>query len=335
MRKELLWAVFGSIFFGLIIAFGVWRANSSFKPKGEKTESSPTPSSKNPSFKIVLNTPENEDVVTENSVLVSGITSPLSWITFSGEDSDYIIQANEKGEFNENVDLVSGVNQIKVTAFDKNGSESGTKVLVVYSSAFEKKDVVDEKTEKDTSSESAIRAKVQEKVKEAMSKPKAYLGTVTDITDSTIQIKSTGGEIGQGNIKQISVDGDGLTVVQTGKTNKEVKLTDIAIGDFIVAMGYKNGNQVLSAQRILITSEVADPTSKVYYGVISETSKKSLTVAGAEITPDKSTSIFSIDEEKATKMAFSNVKSENFVIYITNEVSGKSSVRSIFVLPKS
>jgi len=330
MRKELLWAIGAGIFFGLIIAFGVWRANSSFKPKGESTQSSPTPASVNPAFKIVLNTPENEDVVTNDFVSVSGITSPLSWITLSGEDADYTVQADEKGTFKEDVELTSGVNQIKVTAFDPKGAESGTRVLVVYSSAFQKKDVVSENPNTDPTSSSAIRAKVEEKVKLAMSKPKTYLGTVTDITDSTIQIKSLSGEI-----KQITAKAEDVTVVKTDKTNKEVKLTDIGIGDFIVAMGYRNGNQVLTAQRILITEPITEPRSKAVYGVVSTVSKKSVTVAGAEVTPNKSTFIASLSSTKIAKMFLSDIEEASFVIYVTAEDSGKTSVRSIFILPKS
>ena len=329
MRKELLWAIIAGIFFGLIIAFGVYRANSSFTPKDRNTKNTPAPSA-TPSFKIVLNTPENEDVVTEEKVAVSGLTAPLSWITLSGNDSDYIIQADEKGNFEEVVELTGGVNQIKITAFDKNGAESGTRVLVVYSSAFVKKDVVSNNPTTDSSSESAIRAKVEEKVKAAMSKPKAYLGVVTDITDSTIQIKALNGEI-----KQITAKAEEVTVIKTGKTNKEVKLTDIGIGDFIVAMGYKNGNQVLTAQRILITEPVTEPRSKATYGVVSAVSVKSVTIAENELTPDKLTGIFSVSREKVAKTLFSNIEEGGFAVFVTLEESNKTTVRSIFVLPKS
>lgn len=329
MRKELLWAIIAGIFFGLIIAFGVYRANSSFTPKDRNTKNTPAPSA-TPSFKIVLNTPENEDVVTEEKVAVSGLTAPLSWITLSGNDSDYIIQADEKGNFEEVVELTGGVNQIKITAFDKNGAESGTRVLVVYSSAFVKKDVVSNNPTTDSSSESAIRAKVEEKVKAAMSKPKAYLGVVTDITDSTIQIKALNGEI-----KQITAKAEEVTVIKTGKTNKEVKLTDIGIGDFIVAMGYKNGNQVLTAQRILITEPVIEPRSKATYGAVSAVSVKSVTIAENELTPDKLTGIFSVSREKVAKTLFSNIEEGGFAVFVTLEESNKTTVRSIFVLPKS
>ena len=69
MRKELIWAAGVGIFFGLVIAFGVWRINLSTKTKSAATQSSPTPSTTS-EFKIALNKPENLDVVNENSIKV-------------------------------------------------------------------------------------------------------------------------------------------------------------------------------------------------------------------------------------------------------------------------
>jgi hypothetical protein len=47
------------------------------------------------------------------------------------------------------------------------------------------------------------------------------------------------------------------------KKNAEVKSIDIAIGDYIVAMGFVNGNKVLLAKRILIASPLIENNIKV------------------------------------------------------------------------
>lgn len=321
MRKEVIWAIGAGILFGLVIAYGVVRINSALKPKGEKAEASPTPAGITSEFKITLDKPENEDVVTEGSVTLSGITKPQVLVTVSGEDGDYILKADEKGAFEEEVELIPGVNQIKITAFDPDrigvdptGAQSIEKVLIVYSSSFEKKTTEEPKTEGATS-ESDIRLKVQQKVADALNKPKAYLGTVTDIADSTIQVKTAGGEI-----RQISANKDEVAVVKTGTTNKIVKFTDIAIGDFIVAMGYKNENQVLDTQRILITPPVTEPKITATFG------------KGADVTPTKTTLVFLFKEGKVTKAKATSIQDQSQVIYITTEVGGKSGVRSIFII---
>lgn len=294
MRKEVFWAIFAGILFGLIIAFGVVRVNSTLKPKGEKVEVSVTPKGINNEFKIVLAKPENEDVVTKEPIEISGITKPLSWVIISAEKNDYLILSNEQGAFQENIELTSGVNQIKITAIDSSKLKSLEKVIVVYSSAFEEKG--------------------GDRLEKATNKPKAYLGTVTDITGSTVQIKSMSDEI-----KQISVEEE-VVVVKTTPTNKVVKLGDIAIGDFIAAMGYRNGNQVLNAQRILITPAVSEPKIDVVMG------------QGSNVIPTKTTQVLSFKDGKVVKVKASALEDESQIIYVTTEVDSKSSLRSIFII---
>ena len=273
MRKEVVWAIIAGVTFGLVIAFGVVRINSTLKPKGEAIEASPTPRPNPSEFKITLDKPENEDVVNEDIITVSGITKPKSTIIISAEEKDYIVSSDDKGFFEKEINLISGVNQILVT---DPSSQITEKLLVIYSSAFEENE--------------------GDRLEKAANKPKAYLGTVTDITDSTIQIKTTVSEI-----KQVSVSEEVVYVK-----------TEPAIGDFIVAMGYKNGNQVLNAQRILITPPVTEPKITVSTGT------------GADVKPIKTTKIY----PKA-----SDLEDESQTVSVTTEVSGKSSIRSIFVLP--
>lgn len=315
MRKEIVWAGIIGVSFGLIITFGTYRINSFFnKSKAISTEATPSPKD-NQEFKITLDKPENDDVVTQNSVTVSGITKPLIWITVSGEDDDYILQAGDNGVFTQNVNLIPGVNQIKITAFDPEGNESIEKVLVIYSSSFQLKT-----TETDTATGDAdIRQKVEAKVEAAMNKPKAYIGIVTDITDSTIQIKTN-------EIKQVSANDKDTTVVKTGATNKIVKLSDIAIGDFIVAMGYINTSSVLSAQRILITDPVTEPKIASTMGKVTEISKKTLTVADIK---DKQSEVVT----PGSKIKFANIKVEDVVIYVIDSSSDTPKVRTIFLIP--
>ncbi|QQG41447.1 MAG: hypothetical protein HYV90_04805 [Candidatus Woesebacteria bacterium] len=334
MRKELIWAAGIGITFGLIIAFGVWRINSSIKPKEKSVTQTPRPQV-NSEFKITLDKPEQNDVLTQDSVTVSGITKPLTWVTFSGESSDYIIQSGTDGVFVQDVKLIPGVNQIKITAFDPEGNRSVEKVVVVYSSSFQVSSS-SPTTAKDSSESSDIRLKVQEKVREALNKPKAYLGTVTDIADSTIQIKTS-----ESQIKQISTDAAITTVVKTGTINKAVKLTDIAIGDFIVAMGYVNGNSVLSAQRILISSPVTEPKVEAVLAKVTTVSKKAITAEDpkdgqtATITPSTKTSIETYDLGKLKSIKIAGIVQGDLIIYITDSGSDTPITRSIFVVQKS
>lgn len=346
MRKEILWIIIIGIVFGLIIAFGVFRINSKMGKANGNNNSSQTQNKSQDNgsseFKIALAKPENEDVVVEDSVSVEGLTKSLSFVVVSGEEDDYITQADEKGQFEAEVDLTAGVNQIRIFAFDPSGKDSNEKVLVVYSSAFEKKESAQEK-ESTPSAESDIRKKVQAKVEEVLNKPKAYLGTVTDITEGSIQIKSDSSEI-----KQISALEESITVINSKQKNKEVKLSDIAIGDYIVAMGYPtsiSGNgasQVLSAQRILITDPVEDP------GIVSNITKveaktakdMDIKVLGSgeteKIIWNKNTGFYSFDKGKVSAIKHTDIEIDNLIITISaTDAKGVKFPRSIFLLTQS
>ena len=135
---------------------------------------------------------------------------------------------------------------------------------------------------------------------------------MTDITDSTIQIKTMDGEI-----KQISTSSDNITVIKSNPSTKTVKLTDIAIGDFIVAMGYINSSSVLSAQRILITDPVTEPKVKAKIGNLSDIDKK-------------------VTISKTIKTKLAKIKDTDLIIFVTTvDDKGVSSLRSVFPVTKS
>ncbi|MEJ2441571.1 MAG: hypothetical protein P8Y06_01470 [Patescibacteria group bacterium] len=126
-----------------------------------------------------------------------------------------------------------------------------------------------------------IRDKVQQKVEEARTIPFSYIGTVTDIAEETIQINKhvfDGLTETNGQIQQISINEETTTFVKIAKTTTTVNFSDVAIGDFIIAMGYKNGNDVLEAQRILITTPLEVTTRKALFGEPSDISSRSLTL---------------------------------------------------------
>ena len=336
MRREIVWAAVVGISFGLIIAFGVWRINASLtKSKPDDTLVTPIPQSPEQEFKITLNTPENNTVVTNSPVSVSGITRPLTWVVVSGETGDYILQSDEQGVFSQDVNLTPGVNQIKTTALDQTDSQTFQKILVVYSSSFQLK-TPGPAADSAATGDAAINQKVSQKVAQALNQPKAYLGVVTDITNTTIQIKNP-----ESQIEQISVGTDGITVVNTkGSNNKPVKLTDIAIGDFIVGMGYINSNQVLEAQRILIADPLPDLKLSVSFGKVTATTKNSLTVAdtksavSATLTPDKSTAIAAFTNGKTSSVKITTINKDELVIYVTDISGTPPLLRSIFDIGK-
>jgi hypothetical protein len=128
-----------------------------------------------------------------------------------------------------------------------------------------------------TEEANSIREKVREKLDKARNLPKAYLGTVTDITEDTIQINNR-----QDEIQQISVDIEETTFIKIAKTTTKIKLEDIGIGDFVVAMGFENGNKILEAKRILSTAPIKSSTRKAVLGKIKNIKNKTVILSTTE-----------------------------------------------------
>lgn len=328
MRKELIWVGAVGIIFGLIIGFGAWRVNTSTKiNKNGLATPGPMQQKGSGQFKIAIDKPENLSVLSSNPVKVSGITSSLSWVTISTDDEDYLTRSLSDGTFSVDVDLSPGVNHIKAVSIDSKGNSYSQNILSVFSSAFQQDQTANEST-----SEADISKSVALKIAQAERPPMAYLGTVTDIADSTIQIKTT-----ESQIQQIATGKFKVSVTNTrGTANKIVKLTDIAIGDFIVAMGYVNGNEVLDAQRILISDEPTDIQISISLKKVDTVTKKniSLKAEGGDqstvITPDKNTGFWEFSDGKVKKASLSAFSKSDSVITVLDTSGSPSLTRSLF-----
>ncbi len=340
MRKEVVWAIFAGIVLGLIVAFGAFRIKSNISlnqtepPKINTATLSPTQVAPK-EFKIVLDKPVDHEVVTQNTITVTGITQPSTWILVSAESSDSLSKSDSSGAFSQQIVLSPGVNQIKIFAIDNSGNQKTTGVTVVYSSGFQEKSLLPGET--GASDSSNIKQKVTNDINNLLNKPKAYIGTVTDITDATLEIKTS-----QGEIQQISLSNTQNVLNVVGTNNKQVKVSDIAIGDYITAMGYVESNSVLSAQRILITDALSDPKTTVNEAKVLSVTKKNLTVstlsdqASTTIEPAKNTDIERFKDDKVITAKLSDINVDDTVIYVnTNDDKGSSFLRSVFIVSQS
>lgn len=296
MRKETAWAIGIGVLFGLVLAFGVWRINVSIQNSTTKNEEvkNEVPASPSPEaqyIKINIENPENGDVVANDTILVEGVATANSKIVISGEDRDYLVNSDISGRFSAEVNLVGGINQITATSVLGGDTESSN-VLIVYSTNFEKKDAT----------------------QSASLKTKSYTGTVTDITDTSIQIKTLKNEI-----KQIAVNEDASVVNIKDTPSKEVKISDVAIGDSIAALGTIDRSLVLTASRVLVTKPTKEVDIKIASGKYTK----------GELTVDKNTVYYEIVDGETEKVKPTTLKEDVDIIYTQNDTL----TRSIFVLP--
>ena len=333
MRKELFFAIGAGLILGLIIAFGIWRVNKTITPSNNTqnptSEASPTP---NVGFSITLSNVEDLDVITESPFKITGITKPNIKVTISAEEKDYILDSQKDGSFEKEVSLIAGLNEIIVKAFDQNGDSVETKIKLVYSSEFSKymEDSGEEKVATDEAD--SVRLKVEEKIANAMKNPKAYIGTITDISKLTYQIKNQKGEI-----QQLSF-ADDTSFVKVTTTTKTITENDVAIGDSIIAMGFKNGNEVLQAKRILVTELSNDSLRNIYLGKITDTTKSEIMItklAGQEkmeILVDSNTDYILLKDQKASSLKLSNLEADEIIYIFGSQKNDDFEARTIYVI---
>jgi hypothetical protein len=280
MRKEILFAIISGIVFGLIIAFGIWRTNIALKNKKTPppTSSSITPTpQQNSNIELVIVKPQENDIIYENPLILSGLTKSNALVVISTEERDLIISPDASGAFEKELDLDPAINSLVITSVDDSGATFSKNLTLIFSSEFAK--LVDLEGQKEATSEAkensatdSVRKRVEEKLQKATNKPKAFLGTVTDIAEGVIQLKNKNAEIQQVSIKE------DVSFIKIDKSTTEVKYKDLAIGDYIVAMGFANGNGVLEGKRILIVNPVKALQVNVILGTITDLSKSSVTI---------------------------------------------------------
>jgi hypothetical protein len=313
MRKEVIIAiVFGGLL-GVVIAFGATRVNKSFKNAGgssQQTNASQKKASEPNQVSatgLTIVSPSDAAVQTNSIITVSGLTIPKSTVVVVGAGNTTLTTASGNGEWELDVELTPGLNNLTIYSFN-DSQDAKTHLLTIHTTKLGENS--DNETEAQT---------VENRLEEARKPILAYLGTVTDITDKGVQLKSDSGEISQVNLAE------NTTYANIVKETKEVTFTDLAIGDFVAALGYVDENNLLTAVRILITlppkSEETE-TTKVLKGKVDTLSASEFLVTdaeGAQLSIDAKGGVVvtGVDESgEISKIKFADIADGDSIIII-------------------
>lgn len=97
----------------------------------------------------------------------------------------------------------------------------------------------------------------------------AVVGRLADIVNSTLTISTD-----DGSEEMVATD-DGTTFI---RNNKTAKATDMQIGEFVIAMGYRNDKDILEAKRIVTgNTPPVVPDRSVILGTVGEINSKNRT----------------------------------------------------------
>ena len=140
---------------------------------------------------------------------------------------------------------------------------------------------------------------------------------------------------------QISTNEDLTNFVSIGKETKDIAFEDVAIGDFIIAMGYTNGNSVLESSRILVVDTPTTTNRSVIIGSLNTISKGDIIIneLGSNneksIITDKYTDVFTIKEGKIVKYDLDDaVEGVRIVAFGTPDAAAVDA-RTIYILAET
>ncbi len=319
MQKEVIIAIaFGSLL-GLAVAFGVWQANknlSSDKPHAEEKEEEvkKMETIDNTSHELSIVSPRPHTVFTSPKATVSGLSTNSKYAIVITKNSENIALI-ENGEFSFEVELEGGLNTIDIFGINDAGDVVYQILPLVHS------------TELSTSNKNTtdIHTRVQERLNQQINPTIALIGTVTDITEDYFQIRSQSGEINQLGISGQTTYGSDI------QDSKDIEFGDVAIGDFIVAMGKFNDNKILNTERVLVTTAPAENNYLVIKGTLSDINRSELTLSdGSVFRLGTHTDYWDTSEASEITRADFAIGSE---VIIAGEQNGDSLwARSVFML---
>jgi len=147
VKKEALIAVFIGCLLGLVITFGIRRANQAISQAGKTTDSqetdtvveqiiqvSPTPAPQ-PTSLLTITSPEPNALVSQNRLTVTGKSEPQTPVVILYQEGENIIFTDSGGNFSQEISLTGGPNQIDIHGFDSAGNQISKTINVVYSTA--------------------------------------------------------------------------------------------------------------------------------------------------------------------------------------------------------
>lgn len=138
MKKEVILAIGLGALLGLLIAFGIYNANQAVKntkKQMEATKNTASPSTDQTEFPFIINEPENNLVFASAEATISGQTEPGTVVAVMAENGQDLVMADNQGLFSTIINLISGLNEVKIIALNKTGQQQEKTLNLFYSTA--------------------------------------------------------------------------------------------------------------------------------------------------------------------------------------------------------
>jgi hypothetical protein len=141
MKKEVLFAVVIGLIVGLVITFGMYRAQQAMKGASTISTGDATPipaTSSNPISQtdaFPVSEPKDDSLVSDANIHITGQTFPNATVAVLGENTEVIGAADDKGNFSIPYTLQAGSNILTIRAMSDTHDTQEVIRSVVYSTA--------------------------------------------------------------------------------------------------------------------------------------------------------------------------------------------------------
>jgi|GEM_PF-3974919 len=257
------------IFAIILICFAVFQIlkNKSIPTNTtKKTETEP--------FPLKIDEPQPDFYTQTGTITIVGKTSPNSLLVAASFGDGQAIRVGQEGNFNFPISLGPGYNKLTITVQnDKNEEKSYQADLF-----FDDKPYISPKVATDEA-KIATRVATNEALKktiedisiiEELAKYKMAAGLVKNYLKNVIEIATQNGSQ--------TLDTQNETVFILTEKDKSAKFSDVQNGNFLVALGKPNSQNILETEAVLIYPGQPQDTNLSIFGHISKVDKGILTI---------------------------------------------------------
>lgn len=317
MKKEILVAIFLGGILGLIIAFGIWRLNKKLKSENVSTQRETEEKElETKQEKIVFANLEEYEIKEESPIAINGITTPNTWIVLSTKNKDYFQKTGSDGSFSFDIEPQEGINNLLFAIDDE---PVYYKIITfLYSPDFS-----GIKKRENEATPSSILEEVEEKIEKIKNKATSYIGTVTEKTQNTIEVKTKNDQIKQAVLAKDTV------FIDLRNKQKKISFEDIAIGDFLAILGYKSKNDLLEGKRIILTNDEDLKEREILFAKINKIEGKKVSVKSANETFNL------LFPKKWEGPEIKDLKEDDNIALVGKRNEKDFALRSIFILKDS
>lgn len=136
MKKEVIIAIFIGVVIGLIITFGLKRAeqslNAGLESPQAQSQTNNLEVAETPDHTLYVASPQPNSIVESDKITISGSTTPYSLLAVISDHDQNTTMADTQGNFSVSLSVLKGANLISVKSYDNLGKLANLTFPIVY-----------------------------------------------------------------------------------------------------------------------------------------------------------------------------------------------------------